>query len=181
MKNTSCSLLLFAICLVWLPSANAWEPDPGDAAQVKAAAEVAKYLDNERVREFIEQGYGYAILPQFFRFAVGLGVNYGSGLVVEQDELVGRVSTWQGTIGVTYGLEYHSQIIIFRDRAVMEAFQQGRFEFQGRANAVFLAWGGAANPGFLPDVAIFSRTKAGLMVELAAIVSKYNYKPLVAE
>jgi len=181
MKNASNWLLLFAICLVTLPTASAWELDPGDGAQAKAAAEVAKYFDDERVRTFIEQGYGYAILPNFFRFAVGLGVNYGKGFVIEQDELVGRVSTYQGAIGFTYGLEYHSQIIIFRDQAVLEAFQKGRFEFQGRANAVFLAWGGAANPGFLPEVAIFSRTRAGLMVELAAIVSKYNYRSIIAE
>ena len=161
-----------------MPTVGAWEPDPDDQKQVKAATETERYLENERVRSFIERGYGYAILPNFFRVAVGLGFNYGNGFVVEQNELVGRVSTYQGTIGFTYGLEYHSQIIVFRDRAVLEDFQKGRFEFQGRANAVLIAWGGAADPGFVPEVAIFSRTKAGLMIELAAIAAKYNYKSI---
>lgn len=159
----------------------AWEPDPDDKAQVKAAAELEKYLANDKVREYIEQGYGYAILPNFFRVAAGLGVNYGNGLVVEQGQLVGKVWTIQGTIGFTYGVEVHSQILIFRNQETMEIFQRGRFEFQGRASGVALAWGGAANPGFLPDVAIYSRTKGGLMVELAAILSKYNYKSLTPD
>ena len=57
----------------------------------------------------------------------------------------------------------------------MAAFQQGRFEFQGRGSGVAIVWGGAVNPGFLPGVAIYSRAKGGFMVELAAILAKYNY------
>ena len=177
-KTMRLLLAIIVACLLIPVAANAWEPDPNDAAQVKAAAELEKYREDPKVQSFLDEAYGYAILPNFFRIAAGFGVNYGNGFVIEQGDLVGRVSTIQGTIGFTYGLEYHSQIIIFRDRETMEIFQRGRFEFQGRANAVLIAWGGAANPGFLPEVAIYSRTKAGLMLELAAIVSKYNYKSL---
>jgi len=178
--NKTMRLLIaaFVACLLIPVAANAWEPDPNDEAQVKAAAELEKYREDPKVRSFLDEAYGYAILPKFFRIAAGFGVNYGSGFVVEQGDLVGRASTIQGTIGFTYGLESHSQIIMFRDQATMEIFQRGGFEFQGRANAVLIAWGGAADPGFLPEVAIYSRTKAGLMLELAAILSKYNYKPL---
>lgn len=176
----SCPLIAVAVT-AWLliPSvAVAWDPDPGDPLQARAAAELDEYMQNEKVRAYLEKGYGYAILPNFFRVAAGLGFNYGRGLVVEQDELVGMVTTYQGTIGFTYGVELHSQIILFRDAETMRIFQRGRFEFQGRANGVLLAWGGAANPGFLPEVAIYSRTKGGVMLELAAIVAKYNYRPL---
>ncbi len=176
--------VLFLLCasVVLIPgAAGGWEPDPNDAAQVRAAAELDRYLENDKIRTYIDQAYGYAILPNFFRIAAGFGFNYGNGFVIEQNALVGRVSTFQGTLGFTYGIELHSQIILFRDRETMETFQRGRFEFQGRANGVLLAWGGAANPGFLPEVAIYSRTKGGLMVEVAAIVSKYNYRAMSAE
>ncbi len=180
-KASRIRIVTWALCLLITVPAAAWEPDPSDKAQVKAAAELDKYLESEKVRGYIDQAYGYAILPNFFRIAAGFGFNYGNGFVIEQNALVGRVSTFQGTIGFTYGVEVHSQIIIFRDRETMEIFQRGRFEFQGRANGVVLAWGGAANPGFLPEVAIFSRTRGGLMVELAAIVSKYNYRAVSVE
>jgi len=155
-----------------------WTPDKNDKAQIRAHEELKRYWKNEQVRAYIDQAYGYAILPNFFRIAAGFGFNYGSGIVIEQDTLVGRASTWQGTLGFTYGIEYHSQIILFQNQATMAAWQKGRFEFQGRGSVTLVAVGAASNPGFLPDVAIFSREKAGLMVEAAAILAKYNYKPL---
>jgi len=167
--------ILLIIALLVPAVAGAWKPDLNDKAQVKAWTELDRYKADEKVGPYIDKAYGYAILPNFLRIAAGFGVNYGKGLVVEEDELVGKVSTIQGTLGFTFGLEYHSQIILFQTREVFEIFRSGRFEFQGRAGLAFIVFGGAANPGFLPEVAIFSRTKGGLMVEAAAIVAKYNY------
>jgi len=168
--------IVIAVMLV-PPTAVAWEPDANDKAQVRAAAELEKYRGHPKISAKMDEAYGYAILPTFFRVAAGVGVNYGRGLVVEQDELVGSVWTLQGTIGFTYGVEYHSQILLFRDAETMESFKSKLLEFQGRANGTLIAWGASADPGYLPGVAIYSRTKAGLMVELAAIVSAYPYKP----
>ena len=163
------------------PTAVAWEPDADDKAQVRAAAELEKYREHPKISAKMDEAYGYAILPTFFRVAAGFGVNYGKGLVVEQDELVGSVWTLQGTIGFTYGVEYHSQILLFRDAETMASFKSKLLEFQGRANGTLIAWGASADPGYLPGVAIYSRTKAGLMVELAAILSAYRYKSLPPE
>ena len=156
--------------------AGAWEPDPNDKRQMKAAKALERYLESDKVRGYIEESYGYAILPNFFRVAAGFGAALGDGLVIEQNQLVGDVWTIQGTLGFTGGFQINTQIIVFRNREVMEIFKRGRFEFQGRTSAAFVTVGGAIDPGFLPDVAIFSRTKGGLMVEAAAILSKYTYK-----
>ena len=182
MIRTKRSLIttLFA-CLLLPTLSRAWEPDPNDKQQIKAATALEEYLESDKVRARIEEAYGYAILPTFLRGAAGLGFMYGKGLVIEQNALVGRVQTFQAEIGFTYGFEFHTQIILFRDKETMEMFQEGRFEFQGRANGALLAWGGAANPGFVPAVAIYSRTKFGLMVEVAAILSKYKYKSIPAD
>jgi lipid-binding SYLF domain-containing protein len=155
-----------------------WEPDPSDKAQVSAAAELEAYKADEKIGPYIENAYAYAILPGIYRIAAGFGFNYGKGFAVAQDQLAGKISTYQATIGFTYGFEYQSQIILFRNREVFEIFETGRWEFQGRGGLAFVKYGTAFNPAFLPDVAIFSRTKAGLMVEAAAMASKYNYKPI---
>ena len=168
-----------ALAGLLIPSmAVAWEPDIADKSQVRAAAELEKYRANSKISARLDEAYGYAILPRFFRLAAGFGVNYGQGLVVEQDELVGRVWTLQGTLGFTYGVEYHSQILIFRDAETMAIFKRQLFEFQGRANGALLVWGAGADPGYLPGVAIYSRTKAGVMIELAVMASMYRYRPL---
>lgn len=178
MRNAVTSLL---ICLLVPWTAWGWEPDPSDKAQVKAAAALEEYLESDKVRAKIEAAYGYAILPTFLRGAAGLGFMYGNGLVIEQDALVGRVQAFQAEIGFTYGFDIHTQIILFRDQQTLEMFQQGRLEFQGRASGTLLAWGGAADPGFMPSVAIYSRTKFGLMVEVAAMLSKYRYRSMPAD
>jgi len=169
--------ILIACLLLAMPS-YAWEPDPNDKRQVKAAAALEEYQESDKIRARIDEAYGFAILPFFFRAAAGLGGAYGNGLVIEQNALVGKVWTIQGILGFTYGAEFHSQIILFRDKETLELFKRGRFEFQGRANAAALVWGAGADPGFTPTVAIYTRTKFGLMFELDAILSKYNYKDM---
>lgn len=176
-------LLICILSLVSVPgfadeAQPAWEPDLTDEAQASAYEELQRFMQNDKVRPYIEQAYGYAILPNFFRIAAGWGFNYGRGIVIENGELVGRASTWQGTLGFTFGVEYHSQIILFQNPATMAKWQKGWFEFQGRASVSAVVVGGAVDPGFKPDVAIFSRDRTGLMIEAAAILAKYNYKSL---
>ena len=104
--------MLAALCLP--TGGHAWEPDPTDDRQVKAAGELDRYLASEKVRTYIDQAYGYAILPNFVRVAAGLGFNYGSGFVIEQNALVGKTSNLPGhdRIHLWLGSPY-SQIIIF--------------------------------------------------------------------
>jgi hypothetical protein len=53
----------------------------------------------------------------------------------------------------------------------------GRLEFQGRASVQAGRAGAAADPGFIGDVAIFSASGRGLMVELAAGGVRYRFTP----
>jgi lipid-binding SYLF domain-containing protein len=183
-SNSVAMAIAIAIAVVVMlipPAALAWEPAADNKAQVRATAELEKYRAHPKISAKMDEAHGYAILPTFLRVAAGFGVNYGKGLVVEQDELIGSVWTLQGTIGFTYGVEYHSQIILFRDAETMQSFKSKLLEFQGRANGTLIAWGASADPGYLPGVAIYSRTKAGLMIELAAILAAYRYKPFPVE
>ena len=173
------TLVLVAFVGLLIPDAiHAWEPDADDEAQTRAAAELERYRSDPGIAAKLDEAYGFAILPHFFRLAAGIGFNYGRGLVVEESTLVGRVWTLQGTLGFTYGLEYHSQILIFRDAETMRDFKRRWVEFQGRGSGVLAVWGKAADPGFVPGVAIYSRTKGGAMVELAAMASLYRFRPV---
>ena len=60
----------------------------------------------------------------------------------------------------------------------MDEFKTFGWEFEGRGSAVLIAVGASVDPGYKSSVAIFSRTKGGLMVELAAHLAKYTYRPL---
>lgn len=180
MRRTAAAAIVAMVMAAGTPDmALGWEPDTSDPMQLKAATEIEKMLASKPdLQRYFDEAVGYAIFPGVVRVAVGFGVVYGRGLVIEADRLVGRTWQGQGNLGATLGGQMHSQIIFFRDAEILEEFKTGRFEFQGRASAVLIAVGASTDPGFKSQVAIFTRTRGGLMIELAAAVAKYGYKPI---
>jgi lipid-binding SYLF domain-containing protein len=179
--KTPLAILLTALLLAaaWPVVAADWAPDPHDETQVKAAAEIDRMLKaRPKLQKYFDEAYGYAIFPTVGRIAAGFGFVYGSGLVVEQGTLVGRTSQYKGALGFDYGAQLHSQIIFFQDEEIMNEFKTFGWEFDGRGSAVLIAAGASVDPGYKSRVAIFSRTKGGLMIELAVHAGKYFYWPL---
>lgn len=176
------AVLATLVATVMPEIAVSWEPDEADERQVRAAAEIEQMLAaRPQLQSYFDEAYGYAIFPGVVRIAAGFGAVYGSGMVIEMDRLVGTTWQIQGNLGFTFGGQLHSQVIFFRDADILEEFKTGRFEFQGRASALLITLGGAVDPGFKSQVAIFTRTRGGLMVELAAAATKFGYKPLQEE
>jgi len=172
--------LLVIACLFMLQVAHAdWVPNSDDPEQVQAKAALEQLLvANPRVQEFFDQAYGYAVFPSVKRFGAMFGFAWGGGFVIQDDQHLGTCSQFVFDLGPQLGVQAYSQVIFFQDAQALKTFQEGRFEFQGRASGVFFAWGGAKDPSYLPDVAIFSLTKGGLMFEAAAGPAKYGYKPI---
>jgi len=180
MKTLTRNLLPALLLVLALPSLGAdWKPDPNDKRQVTAAAEIERMLAKQpKLQKYFDEAHGYAIFPSVGRIAVGFGFVYGSGFIIEQGELVGRTSQFKGALGFDFGAQLHSQIIFFQDAEIMDEFKTFGWEFEGRGSAVLIVIGASADPGYKSRVAIFSRTKGGLMVELAAHLAKYTYQPL---
>ena len=175
--QTLLTTLLLAIA--WPCVAADWKPDLSDKQQVAAAEEITRMLAKRpKLQEYFDEAYGYAIFPRVGRFAAGIGFVYGRGLVIEQGQLVGHSSQFKGAIGFDYGVQVHSQIIFFQNAEIMKEFQTYGWEFEGRGSAVLITVGASVDPGYKSQVAIFSRTKGGLMVELAVHLAKYTYRPL---
>jgi len=178
--NSLIRTLLTALLLVtaWPSLAADWKPDPDDKQQVAAAQEIARMLAaRPKLQKYFDEAHGYAIFPTVGRIAAGFGFVYGRGLVIEQGRLVGRTSQYMGALGFDYGAQLHSQIIFFQDEEIMNEFKMFGWEFKGRGSAVLIAIGASVDPGYKSRVAIFSRTKGGLMIELAVHLAKYTYRP----
>jgi lipid-binding SYLF domain-containing protein len=180
MKTLIRILLTVLLLAIASPSVAAdWEPDPSDQRQVSTAKEIARMLTKQpKLQKYFDEAYGYAIFPTVGRVAAGFGFVYGRGLVIEQGQLVGSTNQYKGALGFDFGVQLHSQIIFFKDAEIMEEFKTFGWEFEGRGSAVLIAVGTSVDPGYKSRVAIFSRTKGGLMVELAAHLAKYTYRPL---
>ena len=177
MKNLllSCLLLLSPIAA----AAAEWQADPDDERQVEVQDTIAKFLElHPDLADYFDQAWGYAVFPRVMKIVAVFVAAYGKGLVIEQDVLVGRCKQYLGSLGAQLGGQSYSQVILFRNAEVMEVFKRGRVEFNGRASVVAFKAGTAIDPANLPDIAIFSITRGGLMVEAAAAGVKYSYKPI---
>jgi lipid-binding SYLF domain-containing protein len=175
------TLTAIAICLLAMasPAVADWQPDPGDARQVKAQAAIQKIKEKvPRSAMYFEQAYGFAILPSITRAAVGFGGAYGKGLVVEGDQLIGTTGFWQFTSGLQLGANNFSMIVFFKDQEALQYFKAREMQFAGQAGLAVATFGVAGTPAYNDGVAIITVTRLGLMAEFSYGGIKFTYKDL---
>jgi lipid-binding SYLF domain-containing protein len=174
--------------LLWAGTATAidWQPDPEVALQVEVAGTMRTALEQQpELQRFFDEACAIAVFPRVVRLGLGLGGGRGRGLLLTHDGVLGEVTQSALTLGFQAGGQSFSQLIFFRTCEAMQEFTDngnlgrwsGRLEFQGRAAVQAGRAGGAADPGFIGDVAIFSLSGRGLMLELAAGGVRYRFKP----
>ena len=73
--------------------------------------------------------------------------------------------------------QIYSEIIFFKDKANIDDFKQGNFEFGAQASAVAVTAGASADADYSNGVAIFTLAKGGLMYEASVGGQKFSYKP----
>ena len=152
-----------------------WRPDPAVKVERKTAAALEHFEAKPKAERFFEEAYGYAVFPTITRFGLGFGGAYGKGVLFEQGELAGDAKFWQFTSGIQAGVRVFSMVILFEDAEAIALFKRGRFEFVGQASATLVTLGASADPSYDKGVAIFTRTKGGLMVEATISGVKFSY------
>jgi lipid-binding SYLF domain-containing protein len=182
------ALLLVAQAQIALapPALAAWEPDPGNPLQVASARTIAEWRAADPALEpFFAEACALAVFPRVVQVGFGAGVAWGRGLLIAGDRLKGEVSQSALSLGLQAGGEAHSQVIFFRTCEAVDLFTKsgnlgfipGRLELGGRASAAAATRGAAAEAAFSSDVAIFSRSRGGLMAQLAAAGVRYRFTP----
>lgn len=133
---------------------------------------------NPELDVFFQSAYGYAVYPAVYRLGFGAGGAYGSGYVYEQNQLIGRSKVWQFMYGLVYGGQSYSKIIFFKNQQSLDLFKNGTFEFVGHAGLALLNLGASSLPAFTSDVAMYSLTKYGLIIELTPGGMGFDFTPL---
>ena len=175
-------MLMFTFALGGTQGFAAWEADPDDKKQVKAATAIAEFRDRiPRTEMFFEDAYAFAILPSVTRVGFGFGGAYGSGIVVEGDDVIGKTGFWQITSGIQGGARYFSMIIFFKDKEALEYYKTGELQFMGQAGIAAATVGVAGTPAYNEGVAIVTVTRLGLMFEFSYSGARFTYKPLAQE
>ncbi|MCK6460419.1 MAG: hypothetical protein L6Q95_11055 [Planctomycetes bacterium] len=169
--------LLLAIGLV---ACGSTKPDSdADAKALNSECEAAiknfKTSDTT-IGKWFETAYGYGVFPSIGKGAIGIGGAYGRGQVYEQGKHVGYTTIKQGTIGLALGGQSFSEVIFFKDKSALAAFQEGNFELTAQASAVAVKQGAGAASEYSGGIKVFVMVKGGLMAEAAVGGQKFAYE-----
>lgn len=181
-KNLISLIIGTVVLSLTAPAALAdWEPEPSDEKQVKAGEILARMREKmPQLDPYFEQAYGYAIIPGITRIGIGFGGAYGRGVVIEQDEAIGRTSFAQFTSGIQLGAKYFSMIIFFKDMEALEAYKLSKVQFLGQIGIDLATVGVSGTPSYNEGVALFAMTRLGLMGEFTISGARFKYWSLEA-
>ena len=146
---------------------------------------------------FFGHCYAYAVFPTVGEGAFIAGGAHGTGRVYVGDTYTGDTSMTQLSLGFQAGGKAYSQMIFFEDKAALEKFESGTFEFAAGASAVAItaaastsvgtngtsaeASGGEKNAratgAYQGGMAVFTIAKGGLMYAAAIAGQKFSYTP----
>lgn len=176
---------LFICMFVFLLGSHAnagWDPDEPEkiskSKSIKVEETIELFLKNDPdLQKFFDKAYGYAIFPTVGKGGMVIGGAYGKGVVYKQGKPIGKTSLKQLSYGLQLGGQGYSEVVFFKDKAALETFIDGNFEFGAGVSAVAITVGASADTDYSKGVAVFTMTKGGLMYEATVSGQKFNYKP----
>jgi lipid-binding SYLF domain-containing protein len=166
--------LVAAFLLVGVGTAFGWDAE-NEKSSMAAIAEFKRA--DPGMDSFFREAYGYAIFPEITKGGIGIGGAQGDGTVFEQGAGVGSSEMSQVTVGLQLGGQTYREAIFFKDKAALDNFKRGNFEFSGNASAVAVQSGASKTADYSNGVAIFTMAKGGLMFEASIGGQKFTYDP----
>jgi lipid-binding SYLF domain-containing protein len=127
---------------------------------------------------FFREAAGYAVFPVVAKGGAIVGGAHGDGVVFQNGQLIGFAELSQGSVGAQIGGQTYSEIIFFETVSALNAFKSGSFAFAGNASAVAIQSGAAAAADYKDGVAVFTKPRAGLMLEASIGGQEFEFYPL---
>lgn len=147
-----------------------------DVADANETVALFKKTDPS-IDRFFSRAVGYAVFSSVGKGGLGIGGAYGSGVLFVHGKAVGTTTLAQATIGFQIGGQAYREIVFFEVEKVLSDFKAGNFAFAAGVSAVAVEAGAAAAAKYRDGVAVFTATKAGLMVEAAVGGQKFSFEP----
>ncbi len=174
-----------AAIVAWITAAPAVardrDADRGRHELREAEDTVAAFRAHPGLRPYFDAAYGYAVFPTVGKAAFFLGGAYGTGKVWEQGKLIGSARISKASIGFQVGGEAYSEIIFFRSRRALEKFKRGELAFHAEVSAAAPTAGANLEAAWNDGVAVFARSKGGLMASAAVGGQTFEFEPIGRE
>jgi lipid-binding SYLF domain-containing protein len=139
-------------------------------------AKAAFLKDDPSMSKLFESAYGYVILPNVGKGGLGVGGASGNGTAYQRGSLIGFAKMTQITVGFQAGGQAYSEVIFFDTEDAFGRFKANKVEMSAQVSAVAAAAGASANAKYVDGVAVFTRTKGGLMYEASVGGQKFQYR-----
>ena len=157
-------------------SPRGWDPDKKSKDRMHADETVQSFRTPE-LAGYFDEAYGYAVFPTVGKAALVVGGSYGTGRVYEMGRFVGDAKISGASIGFQIGGESYSEIIFFHDREAFDRFKRGDVTLQAGATATAAKATARLETTWNGGVAVFTRTKGGLMASAAVGGQKLEFEP----
>jgi len=129
-----------------------------------------------KLKTFKTKAFGYVVFPKITKAGIGIGGAAGNGIVYQNNNVIGSSKLKQASIGLQLGGQQYSEVIFFETKEAFEHFTNGNLKFDAQASAVALKEGASINMAYRNGVAVFTRTKGGLMYEASIGGQHFTYK-----
>lgn len=126
---------------------------------------------------FKNKAYGYAVFPRITKAGIGIGGAAGRGTVFKNHVVVGSSNLKQASVGLQLGGQQYSEVIFFENKKSFDHFTNGKLKFDAQASAVAITEGASIDAAYHEGVAVFTRTKGGLMYEASIGGQHFKFKP----
>lgn len=166
----------------------AWADDDADTVKL--------FKNAGQSSAFFSKSYGYAVFPTIGKGGLVVGAAHGDGNVYERGKRIGKTSMTQLSVGMQAGGQAYSEIIFFKDKAALDEFTSGNFEFGAGVSAIAITAGASATAGtsgsgaaasgskehastaanYYKGMAIFTIAKGGLMYEASVSGQKFSFE-----
>jgi lipid-binding SYLF domain-containing protein len=172
-------LIFTAGCSDYREDEHAAGGESGELYPDTAEATAARFRAvDPTIAHFFDDSYGYVVFPKITKGAFGVGAAHGEhGVVYERGRAIGASEVTQVTLGAQAGGQTYSEIIFFKDKARLEVFKDGEFEFSANASAVAADEGAGAANDYQEGVAVFYLPRGGLMFEASIGGQKFTFAP----
>jgi lipid-binding SYLF domain-containing protein len=154
------------------------------------------FKNSHEASGYFSNAYGYAIFPTIGKGGLGVGAAHGSGHVYERGRQIGSVDMNQLSIGFQAGGKAYSEMIFFANKAALDKFTSGKFEFSGDVGAIVITASASASVGttgensaasagkkdaatqgqYHDGMAVFTIAKGGLMYNASVAGQKFSYE-----
>jgi lipid-binding SYLF domain-containing protein len=155
------------------------------------------FRDANQSTAFFKNSYAYAIFPTIGQGGFIVGAAHGRGKVYSGHGVVGDTTVTQLSVGWQAGGEAYSEIIFYQNKAALDEFETGSFQFGAGASVVAITAGADASIGtqgagagasagpkdakvagsYNNGMAVFTIVKGGAMFDASLEGEKFSFTP----